>query len=40
MMMADFFDCITCSYASFLVPVGDDYIYLGAFSDEFPIHIC
>lgn len=27
--MLNFFDCITCSYALFLVSVGDD--YLGAF---------
>lgn len=35
MGMVNFFDCI--SYASFLVPVGRD--YLGAFLDEFLIHI-
>lgn len=34
MMMVDFFDCTTCSYASFPVPVGDDYIYLGAFFQQ------
>lgn len=38
MMMVDFFDCITYSYASFLIPVGDDYMYLGAFSGKFSIH--
>lgn len=32
--MVDFFDCTTCSYASFPVPVGDDYMYLGAFSQQ------
>lgn len=35
MVTVNFFDCI--SYASFLVPVGDD--YLGAFFDEFLIRI-